>query len=169
MLKKEPLASYEYVVLEDETISYFFQTDHQLTYEVSFKPSFYIFDASLPFSESVYELIIKVFDNPLLPKIPADPLIAPTVALILTDFFQQRQERIIVYVCDTSDRKHLARYRKFNRWFESFDNSEYQKIEIHSIDKIQDVVYFNTLIVSANNPYISLIERTFKEVFSEEK
>ena len=169
MPKKEPSAKYEFVFLEEENVSYFFQTDYQLTYEVSFKPTFYIFEPHLPFANWVYELVIKIFDNASDKIPPTDPIISVTIVAIFQHFFSNHTEKIIVYVCDTSDRKHLARYRKFNRWFEFHNDDEFRKMEVNTTDELKDVTYFNTLIVKRTNPYLAEIEIAFRDVFAEEK
>jgi hypothetical protein len=55
---------YKYRAVEDDGMSYFFQTDFELLYEVSFKPTPYLFPSEKPFAKDAYEFSIIVIENP---------------------------------------------------------------------------------------------------------
>ncbi|RDB05127.1 hypothetical protein DVG78_14695 [Runella aurantiaca] len=95
-------------------------------------------------------------------KIPPDAFIMFTIADIVTDFFKNR-ERIIVYICDTSDARHLARSHKFGLWFEKFKTTQFMKVDAFIIDEM-GVIYINTLILHRENPYFVEIIDAFRKV-----
>ena len=95
-------------------------------------------------------------------KIPPDAFIMSTIADIVTDFFKNR-ERIIVYICDTSDARHLARARKFGLWFEKFKTAQFIKVDASIIDEM-GVIYMNALILHRENPYFVEIIDAFRKV-----
>jgi Family of unknown function (DUF6169) len=47
-------------------------------------------------------------------------IVSTTLICILQDFISRYPEKVLVYVCDTSDRKHKARSLLFSRWFEKY-------------------------------------------------
>ncbi|WP_461108597.1 DUF6169 family protein [Spirosoma koreense] len=51
--------------------------------------------------------------RPTADKLRADPAIGPTVIAICRDFFSNK-ERILLYICETADARHMARVRKFD-------------------------------------------------------
>ncbi|WP_169731850.1 DUF6169 family protein [Runella limosa] len=93
-----------------------------------------------------------------------------TIADIVTDFFKSR-ERIIVYICDTADARHLARSRKFGLWFEKFKTTQFMKVDASITDEM-GVIYMNALILHRENPYFVEIIDAFRKVtggYSEDK
>lgn len=94
-----------------------FITDHQIVYELKFKPSSYVFGNQPPFTEFAFEFVIEVAENPQ-PKLPpSDSLISFTIARIFNDFFALK-ETVVVYICENVDGRARSRNRKFNQWFE---------------------------------------------------
>ncbi len=153
---------YEYDFIEEEVVSYFFKTTLPVFYRIEFKPTGYIFGEDVIWSNYCYEFSIKLSANsPQNP--PFDSLIAPTIATIFLDFFQDK-EKAILYTCDTSDRKHTARVRKFNRWFEQFNPALFLKIDTTLFDASLQVTYFNSLIIRYDNPYKADIIEAFEEL-----
>lgn len=170
MKKEEQLSlGYDFEFQGDYNNTYIFETDYKVLYDVKFKPSFYLFEESSPFSRFAYELVIAVVEQPN-DKVPSDPLIAFTIAAIVKNFFQFK-ERIILYICETSDRRHKARYRKFSAWFDEFNDKTLLKIESMIPDK-DGITYFNALIIRRDNPEKERIIEAFKKLsgdYSEEK
>lgn len=118
---------YEYSGGEDN--SYIFVTDKEIVYEVMFRPSGYIFGVESPYFEDTFELIIGILEKPQPEKPSLDSRIPITIASIFKDFFHSR-EQLVVFVCDSSDKKEEARFRKFNRWFEYYRGVEFMKIDV---------------------------------------
>lgn len=162
---------YNFVFRGGYNNSYTFDTNYQITYEVKFKPSSYLFDERYQFSSQVFEMVIAITESKNLDdKIPPDAYIMFTIADIVTDFFKSR-ERIIVYICDTADARHLARARKFGLWFEKFKTTQFMKVDASIIDEM-GVIYMNALILHRENPYFVEIIDAFRKVtggYSEDK
>lgn len=172
MHREDPKWSkYDFEFRGGKNNSYVFDTNHEITYEVKFKPSSYLFEEQDEFSTQVYEMVIAIVERKNADdKTPSDSLIMYTIADIVTNFFQNR-ERIIVYICDTSDARHLARARKFGLWFEKFKTTQFMKVDASIIDEM-GVIYLNALILHRENPYFVEIIDAFRKVtggYSEDK
>ncbi|MDZ7900735.1 MAG: DUF6169 family protein [Arcicella sp.] len=156
---------YDYDLVNDEVASYFFKTSHNIFYVVEFKPTGYIFGDEYAWSQNCFEFSIKLSEkSPQNP--PSDSLISPTIAEIFQHFCQGK-EKVILYMCDTSDRRHLARFRKFDRWFKQFNIHEtFIKIDRTFFDEKFNITYYNSLIIKDNNFYQDEIIEAFDELIS---
>ncbi|TAE19083.1 MAG: hypothetical protein EAZ95_02595 [Bacteroidetes bacterium] len=56
-----------------------------------------------------------------------DNMIMPTVLAIIADYLTQNPETVLLYVCETKDRKEQARERLFSRLFTQCNNGQYLK------------------------------------------
>lgn len=147
----EQSPSYKFEVRSsDEAESFYFTTTNDIAYQVRFRASGYIFEKEPDLQPFVYEISILVLDNPAGRRPPSYPLVATTIALIFGQFFE-RHERVVVYICDTSDQRGAARHRKFTRWFEQYRGS-YTQFNESIIDQ-KGIVYFVSLLVRRSNPY----------------
>ncbi len=156
-------SKYDFEFKGGKNNSYIFDTNYEITYEVKFKPSSYLFDEKDEFSTQVYEMVIAIIERKNSDdKIPLDSFIMFTIADIVTNFFKNR-ERIIVYICDTSDARHLARACKFGLWFEKFKTTQFMKVDASIIDEM-GVIYMNSLILHRENPYFVEIIDAFRKV-----
>jgi Family of unknown function (DUF6169) len=165
------MQQYEFDFIEDEATDYFFKTQFNVFYRVEFKPTGYIFGDDYVWSHHCYEFSIKISEkSPQNP--PTDSLIPTTIAAIFLHFFEDK-EKIILYTCDTSDRKHLARVRKFDRWFEQFNqNDNFIKLNHSIYDNTLQTTYYNSLIIKNNNSFRAEITEAFDELiggFEEDK
>lgn len=79
-----------------------------------------------------------------------DPAIAVTVVGICKDFFADK-ERILLYICETADARHLARVRKFDAWFREFNDFQFLKLDANFPDA-NNITYYVSLIFRANHP-----------------
>ncbi len=93
-----------------------------------------------------------------------DPLIPPTIAGILLQFFEQN-ERILVYICESSDGRAAARKRKFDGWFEAHEGSRFSKVDLKLIDTTGEK-YLTTLIVRLDNPNLAEVTLAFMQLIS---
>lgn len=157
-MKKEDLQrGYDFLFLGGENHTYVFVTAHEIIYEVKFKPSSYLFAGNPILQDNAFEFSLLIADNPHAIRPPLDSLIPQTIANIFFDFFTNR-DRIIVYICDSSDLKQAARNRKFDSWFHYYKGLEYFKTESMLYDK-SGIVYYTSLIMRKDNPYkIQIIE-----------
>jgi hypothetical protein len=143
--------------------SYFFQTNNGIIYEVIFKPSDYVFAGNELFKNNTFEFSILVVENPTNKNPPLDKLIPNTIANIFNDFFSNQEQRIIVYICETSDFKAMARNRKFNQWFNAYKGTKFIKIDLPMGQDVKGETYFTSMIISADNPYINELVIAFRK------
>ena len=159
-----PNQKYSFSFLGGEDNIHSFQTRNGFVYEVLFRPTPYLFGNDSIYAPSVYEFIIRVARNNSAKKRPPfDPLVAPTIAEIFTDFYENAPRTIVIYICESSDNRQLIRQVKFNRWFEYFDKDDFTKID-DSIRDLDGTIYPVSLIVKYNNPYKKAIFWAFLEM-----
>lgn len=156
------MLGYEFLFTGGEWNAYTFTTDHLVSYEVQFKPSPYLFGIAFSQPDELVELVIKITENPTGQHIPFDALVAPTVVAIIDDFYLSNSRTITLFVCDTADRRHEARWRKFNRWFDrSLRSADYVKLTDSLADPSLNILYHCALIVRRDNPYLIEINAAF--------
>lgn len=143
--------SYNFIFVGDKENSYVFETEIGVIYEIKFKPSKYIFESGFSYSDFTFEFVIKVLQNPIHKSPPLDTKVSTTTAEIFIDFFKNEQN-IIVYTCETNDTKEYARFRKFNHWFNSFNDDSFKKEDYELKDKLTSTVYYSSIIIKNNNP-----------------
>ncbi len=126
-----------------------------------FKPSPYLFGEDFPIPDQIVELVIKMAYVPAGLKPLPDSSIAPTVAAVIGDFYEKSSLTITIFICDTADRKHEARWRKFNRWYDYFAPSDYMRIDDAFKDPAAGLTYHCAIIVKQSNPYLREIGLSF--------
>lgn len=128
-----------------------FATVYELTYEVRFTPSGYLFPKYPELNDYTFELVIKLVANATGSRTPPDPRIVATVAVIFSAFLEQNK-RVVVYICDTSDKRQAVRARKFGGWFEQYQSTTgLYKVDQTIMDG-QGVIYLMSLVTRADNP-----------------
>jgi hypothetical protein len=90
-----------------------------------------------------------------------DDRIGITVSKILNLLFS-KIENVIVYVCDSVDRRQYARKRKFDIWFYMYNDGSIIKEE--GLALIEGVEIYNTLLIHKKNQQIKEIILAFKEL-----
>ncbi len=163
-MQKEELSSpnYEFRFIGGSKNSYTFQTINQVTYEIVFKPTPYLFGESAIFSYFTYEFSIILVNNPMDREPPVDLKIPPTIAAIFTDFFNNAADTVVIYICDSSDGRQVFRKRKFDRWFEHY---KYSFIKIDSsFDEADGTHYPVSLILKERNPFRNEICAQFMNI-----
>ncbi len=78
-----------------------------------------------------------------------DLRVADTVFAVLRRFFEE-QTKALIYICDSSDSRELARKRKFDIWFNKYHNNAFVKGEYAAIFGEEKV--YNSMILSKDNP-----------------
>lgn len=146
---------------------YKFETTKEVEYDVRFKPGA---DYVLPeeqWRDNFYELVIEVASAPNLAHIPADRAIFPTIVAIIADFFIVH-ERVILYICDDSDSRELARKRKFDNWFNRSRNHPFEKYDLPSVISGPEQ-YFASIFFRYDNPFRHAIIAAFEDLVNGEK
>jgi hypothetical protein len=157
------ISPYNFEKIDSDGFVYFFDTEFELTYEVIFKPTPYLFSSEKPYSKDTYEFSIIVLENPNFSSPPFDNRIGTTIAKIFDDFYQNKGNTVSLYICASYDNRQLIRYRKFNSWFASFNSSKYVKIDASLIDLSKNT-YPISIIISTQNPYKKLISDDFYDM-----
>ena len=141
---------YEYKYIGGINNLYGFKTDSEISYEIKFVPSGYIFADEHPAKDFTYEFIISVLENSTGKNPPLDRKMPYTIALIVQDFFQEYRN-VGIYICDSSDDKQAFRFRKFNMWFNLLKGTGFLKFDAIIPEK-DGVDIFTSLIMRTNNP-----------------
>jgi Family of unknown function (DUF6169) len=147
--------------------SYYFNTDFNITYHVKFKDSSYLFEGRLEFDVYAFEMVIEIESNPTGIKPPLDSKMPLTISTIFKDFCQKFNERVIIYICDSSDVRQEARRRKFNQWVDQFKGDEYLKLDT-AIEENSKITYHSSVIVRNDNPYKMQIFEAFLNLAKEQ-
>jgi Family of unknown function (DUF6169) len=153
MQKKESLSlAYEYDFIGGEKNTFSFETIHEVTYEITFKSTPYLFGEDSIFTNYIFEFSIVLVNNPLERNPPSDAKIGPTIAAIFTDFYENSPKTIAVYICDSSDGRQLLRQRKFNDWFNYYKGPRFVKLDAE-FKETNGTPYPVSLIIKHNHPY----------------
>ena len=127
--EEQQSSNYKFEFIGSDHNSYIFETDSKIIYEIQFKPTPYLFDASNEYAKFTFEFMIAVLHNPLQGRSPLDNNTSRTIAKIFEDFYQRFNNIVTIYICESSDNRQMVRHRKFNIWFEEFHENMFLKID----------------------------------------
>jgi hypothetical protein len=150
------LQPYEFVYQEDQ---YFFETNNGIKYRIEIKDGSSYFIDFKPFL-SVFELSIDLDNDVVDSSAPYDSRTESTIIHILLDFFTNHSN-CLIYVCDSADGRHYGRNRKFNSWFNKFNDGTLEKHDINF--EVEDSEMLFSLILHQNNPFREEIIKLFYE------
>ncbi|AYL96355.1 DUF6169 family protein [Mucilaginibacter celer] len=150
---------------EDSSIFYYFVTSQNFVYTVYFKVdeySHYIQNFPL-LLQSGYALGFRKTSlagnesNKLY-----DAKIFPTIYQVINDFVEfNGSETVLLYHCDTSDKKQRERSRLFDKW------ESYVKVtclERHNVEvRINESSYYLGFIANSNNSNIEVLKHEFND------
>ena len=126
--EEHPLLCYSFRFVGGAENVYVFATKQQSVYEVSFRPSSYIFPKNPAFSDDVFEFVIAL-QGGARDRLPvSDALVAGSIIKIFQDFFARRGV-VAVYICDSSDNRQAARSRLFDRWYQQYRHLGFSKLD----------------------------------------
>ncbi len=159
---------YEFEFVGGNYNLYRFSTVAEVRYEVKFVPSTDFFDAYPGLGAEVFEMIISVVDNPRGGRLPADARTSLTVFAIFEHFFLP-QRHALVFICDSSDGREGARYRKFSVWFysQTASTNDLAKFDRNVLDG--DRIIHLSLILSRKHPQLGRIVEVFMQLGEEDK
>ena len=92
---------------------------------------------------------------------PVDNRISVTVAEILKQFFQKRENAMIM-VCDSVDGKEEKRRKLFDRWFDKYADGNILKYDASA--PLDDYRLFISIYFSKNNPNKKLLLQSFYDL-----
>ena len=149
-----------YPLQEADKFSYQFITDAGIIYHVYFLDYSYMFADYPDLSGNVYSFNIDMKEGDT-DVSGTDERIGLTVVEVFRIFFS-RVENVTVYVCDSSDVRHLARKRKFDFWFWKYNDGSIIKED--GMAMVDNMEILNSLLVHRSNPHCAEIIFAFKDL-----
>lgn len=167
-MQKEELSfpenEYEFQYVGGKNNSYLFETTLGIKYEVQFKPSPYIFGEDAIFASHIYEFVLLIRGR-INEQVESDHRIPVTIVGIIINFYQQSNNNVCIYICDSSDERQLARARKFNYWFKYFNPGGF--IQMTEVFKDADSIEYPIgMILKVNNSFRGQIVEAFANLVS---
>lgn len=152
-----PSQKYQIVTLEGK---YRFITDNNVIYDILLSKSPTLINDK-QYKKFIYE--ISFYCNEI--NIPPDYKIKNTIISFLENFFNQNQNNILFYICESGDNKHLYRNRLFEKWFNEYASK-------HNIEKINalicvdefEIEYYISTIIKRSNPFKTEFKKDFIEL-----
>jgi len=149
-----------YNLFEPDEFSYEFVTSQEITYQIYFLDYSAMFADYPNIAEFIYTFNIDVIDGNEKSAI-TDERIGITIVEIFKRFFI-KIENVVVYVCDTTDKKHYARKRKFDTWFWKYNDGNIIKED--GIAMIEGTEIVNALLIEKHHPKLHEIIFAFKDL-----
>lgn len=164
MQSEEPeLLKYDFTFVGGDFNSYLFKTLTEITYEVRFTSTPYLFGEDSPYAQDTLELSLIVSANLTGRTPPFDRLTARTLAAIFEDFYVRSADTITIYICASYDGRQILRQQLFHRWFYFFVRDDFAKLD-ETIRDSNGTPYPLTLIIKRNNPHRAEILEAFLRV-----
>jgi len=140
---------------ERKTYGYRFETVFGYIYDLTF--------IKYPTLDERSEYVLYMFniDQVRKGKVSTDARIQITIKHVLTLFFENNSDAIVV-VMDSSDGKHFARKRLFDKWYYQSGKMSIEKYEASC--NTEDIEIVATLFVEKNNPFKNIILSDYYEL-----
>ena len=140
-----------YRLLRVDDFTYSFTTDSGVKYKCSFL-SYAEYFANYPdIADKVFSFNLDTVSSK--PKQRGvDKRIAVTVVNIVGNFLMSRINAV-VYVCDPADGKGSVRARKFKSWFDYYEHSSHQIIQLNSDLEAGGIKLYTALLVHRKNKF----------------
>ena len=145
-----------YKVKQESDNVFSFKTKHGIVYTVGF-----VADVSF-FDEGVYQFFII---NESGHTSRADKEVFETVRVIIEEFFAQR-EPVMLYICDTTDKRQASRDRLFRIWFHTYIMNDAYSMYSEQMT-IDNVRYFSCIILRKDHPMHNKVLSTFHDFIVE--
>jgi len=153
------LQPYNYITSRPDYYS--FITDNGAEYICYFSSHAFYFKNYPKLAPKIFDFNI-VLKNKGAKVTNLDNRIAATIIKIVGDFLSSKVYAV-VYVCDASDGKGLARARKFKTWFNYYEHSSNDIIQINTDMKAGGIKLYVALLVHKKNK----LKNKFIEAFLE--
>ena len=129
-----------------------------MVYSAYFLAYDYLFVDYPDFAKDVYAFNLDLLVGDVEDR-TMDEKVGQTIVEIFRNFFAYKQN-VAVYVCDSSDDRHLARKRKFDFWFWKYNDGSIIKED--SIAVIADFEIYNSLLIHKQNIHADGIINAFR-------
>jgi intracellular sulfur oxidation DsrE/DsrF family protein len=138
--------------------SYTIVTTSEVVYEIKFKPSQYLSKLNNFEENLIFEFIIEVLYRPENIALTLDKYLAPTICKVFHDFYNLKNDSVTVYICDSSDGRHYVRKRKFDNWFDEFNDNSFVKFDDIILDKENNEFPIAFILKKANPNFNKICE-----------
>jgi hypothetical protein len=155
---------YNYEFVGGKNNSYSIVTSSDVVYEIKFKPSPYLSKLNDIKEDLIFEFVIEVLYKPENIALTLDKFLAPTINKIFLDFYKTNNDSVTVYICDSSDGKHFVRKRKFDYWFEEFNDRSFVKFDDVILDKENNEFPISFILKKSNPNFSKICEDFFNAV-----
>lgn len=95
-----------------------------------------------------------------------DPKIEQTIIGAIDAFFNKSNEGILVYICDTDDKKQKFRQKLFIKWFDTYNKGQYVREYFEYEDKNDQPQIISIIFKSAHPNRINIITEFYNNVSS---
>jgi hypothetical protein len=112
-------------------------------------------------SSGVFELSFYALGHP--ERLPQDLRVGLTIIYLIEIFFVN-YENVLLYICESLDRKHYARKRKFDSWFNRYGTSDFEKFD-YALQVSTEEILVSAILSKRNTNRAELI-RAFEEGYS---
>lgn len=144
---------------DDNRRLYFFTTESDLTYEISFTEDDHlnIGNEDNPL-DNIYHFILAKKEEDKNKKIK-DEEVSTTIKDVVTTFFSKNINHTLIYTCDDLDNKGKCRFILFDKWYKSWSVPGYEKID--NVIQLDDgtSIYTSVILHESNINYEIIIER----------
>jgi hypothetical protein len=148
--------------------TYSFVTENGIEYYCSFISYAEYFPTHPSVAPHIFAFNLALRDKKAKPK-GVDRRIADTVIMIVGNFLEA-QNNAVVYVCDNSDGREAARYRKFKSWFAYYDHPSHHIYQLtQSFEAGGMTIHSAMLIHHKNKRKMEFVDAFFALLSDEEK
>lgn len=156
--------------LEQDEQGYYFTTENNRVYRIIFDNLDSVFTDYPTLQGRVFSYSFYPKDQIERPKV--DLRIRDTIVFSILNFFSTNTN-LIVFVCDSSDKREVCRKKLFDKWFTSFNSEELlEKYDGKVESDVEEYAITNSIIMRADLSDKKQVIKTFKELnnqFSESK
>ena len=145
-----------YPVKQVDSSIFSFVTKQGIEYTVGF-----VADTSF-LEEGVYQFfLINTMDK----RGNEDKNVYETIRAIIEEFFAQK-EPVMLYICDTTDKRQASRDRLFKIWFHTYILNEAYTMYNEQMT-LDNVLYFSSIILRKDHPRHNHVIATFHDYIAE--
>lgn len=138
-----------YWVIQLDDMQFRFRTSAGIVYHVVFYPDSYFMPGS------AYHFYISSTDI----HAPKDPSVFTVISLVIEEFFRV-DSSIMLYICDSSDKRELTRANLYKRWFENYSKKDCLILRTAEIQLKEHNIY-SGLVIRKDNPMSAIIIKAF--------
>lgn len=151
-----------YHLLRVDELTYSFISDSGVVYKCFFL-SYAEYFANYPdIADKVFSFNLEIASKPKKQR-GVDKRIAITVVNIVGNFLLSKINAV-VYVCDAADGKGVVRSRKFKSWFDYYEHSSHQIIQLNSDLEAGGIKIYTTLLIHRKNKFRKQLVEAYIEL-----